>query len=348
MVLLTSSTVSVIITSGVIGVSTFLLFLSGYALQQQSVRSIQHALRQPIPSPTPRHFVTKRDTEHGAFDSDETNDHDRRGSSDLGQEVLSEKSAASIGNYAYLQLLSRPDPSDICSAILFFKKLALGQTVIQDRLFMYPSEWDLVSSHDPRVSTALSLLHAASRKYAIWLLPIDMSLVTQEGYELTDSKLLSLGRIQFMQYDSVLYLRTPGLLLDAKKLDRMLLSHPLPLKYDKNRPESFRNEAWIPMPLRADRDATLPPAYLIAVNNARDHVEARTHVPNVSLRGVGDLVMGPDAEMGREDDDSRPAYVFFDLDEDSRVRLQDNNNRWFAQWRREQYEVCEGIDLDGT
>lgn len=55
MVLLTSSAVSVAISSGVICVFTLLLFLSGYLLQQQSVRNLQEALRrppEPIPKPT--------------------------------------------------------------------------------------------------------------------------------------------------------------------------------------------------------------------------------------------------------------------------------------------------------
>src|SRR5437762_203885 len=49
MVLLTSSAISVAISSSIIGTFTFLLFLSGYILQQQSVRSIQAALHPPTP-----------------------------------------------------------------------------------------------------------------------------------------------------------------------------------------------------------------------------------------------------------------------------------------------------------
>lgn len=345
MVLLTSSTVSVIVTSSVICMSTFLLFLSGYALQQHSVRNIQNAIRAPIPTPTPRERL-RRDATYETFNSDDDSGRAFGSNINIDQEVLSEKSTGtgSPGNYAYLQLLSSPDPSDICSTILFFKKLAAGNSAVQDSLFLYPQEWDLVSPEDQDVSTALSLLQAASRKYDIWLLPIDTTIVAQQGYKLTDSKLLRLGQIQFMQYDSVLYLRTPGLLLDAQKLDQMLLSRPLPLKYDRNRPESFNNEAWIPMPLRAERDPTLPPVYLITVNNVRDHVEARTHIPNVALRGFGDLVVGPAADPQDRGDDGPPAYVFFEKDDDGHVRWE--NNRWFGQWRKEQYEVCEGLDLD--
>jgi hypothetical protein len=247
------------------------------------------------------------------------------------------------GNFAYLQLLSHPDPSDICSAILFFKKLAAGNTAVQDRLFMYPQEWDMIMSHDPNVNQALALLRAASTKYSIWLLPIDMGLVASQGYSLTDSKLLRLGEVQFMQYDSVLYLRTPGLLLDAQKLDKMLLSRPLPLKYDRSRPESFNNEAWIPMPLRANQEPNLPPVYLITVNSLPDRIEARTHIPNVALRGFGDLVARPGYKSPNGDD---PAYVYFDWDEDGHAKWEDNP--WYGRWRKEQFDECEGLDLFAT
>jgi hypothetical protein len=52
MVLLTSSAVSIAISSTVICIFTFLLFLSGYVLQQQTVRSLQEALHRP-PEPKP-------------------------------------------------------------------------------------------------------------------------------------------------------------------------------------------------------------------------------------------------------------------------------------------------------
>jgi hypothetical protein len=52
MVLLTSSAISVAISSTVICIFTFLLFLSGYVLQQQTVRSLQEALHRP-PEPKP-------------------------------------------------------------------------------------------------------------------------------------------------------------------------------------------------------------------------------------------------------------------------------------------------------
>lgn len=353
MVLLTSSTVSAIISMGVIGVFTILLFLSGYVLQQQSVKNIQHALKPPSEK------VQVPGLEHAFPGSTFQMPGQKRGlsNSDLGlvadQENPRESPShhtSSKGNYAYLQLLSRPDPSDICSAVLFFKQLATNGTAVQDRLFMYPQEWDRMSTTKlgKPASIALSILRTASIKYGIWLLPIDMTAAKSKGYASTNTKLLRLGQIQFMHYDSVLYVQTPGMILDTERLDEVLLSRPLPLRHDKNRPESYNNEAWIPMPLRAERDADLPPVYLITVNNVgHGNIEARTHVPNVALPGFGSLVTGPwgiKPEYGVDGVIQQPGYVYFENDRDGQVKWA--GNPLFGTWRAQQSEVCEGLDFD--
>lgn len=328
------------ISIGVIVVFTVLLFLSGYVLQQQSVRSIQDAIRPP-PDPYP---MDRR--------SPGSSQQNLKRDSYYDESYIDHKSSAS-GNFAYLQLLSTPDPSNICSAILFFKHLATNNTAIQDRLFMYPQEWDRapLKKQPKQVQTALSLLYAASTTYNIWLLPIDMTLATSAGYTVTDTKLLRLGQIQFMPYDAVLYLQTPGLVLDTGKIDDILLSRPLPGRYDRERRESFNNEAWVPMPLRAERDATLPPVYLVTVNNVgAGHVEARGHVPNTALSGFGHLAAGPQEvkwpRRSGSDTAQEPGYVLFEHDEYSDVRW--DGNPVFGAWRAQQHEVCKGLDLDAV
>lgn len=338
MVLLTLSTVSSIISMGVILIFTFLLFLSGYVLQQQSVRSIQQALRLPPDSPHP---LLAR---HGSPGSGSPYRNGRRDPSydqSYHDSISDDRQQAAGGYYAYVQLLSTPDPSNICSAILFFHHLSKNGTAVQDRLFMYPQEWDQLSSQkqSKAVTKALSLLRTASTKYNIWLLPIDMTAATFRGY--TDTKLLHLGQIQFMQYDSVLYVQTPGLLLDTGKLDDFLLSRPLPLRFDQDRQDSFDNQAWIPMPLKAERDNTLPPVYLVTVNNVgAGQVEARGHVPNETLPGFGHLAAGPDDY----DSDKQPGYVFFEHDKDGHVRWA--GNPFYGTWRTGLQDVCAGLDLD--
>lgn len=324
MVLLTSSTVSTLLIPAITCIATFSIFLAGYSLQQHSVRNIEKAFRSLD--------AAQADYQQFPYDASEQATWD--------PETL-ELSSLNEGNFAYLQLISEPNPSDICSAIAFFKKLLDGKSAIQDRLFMYPQEWDVIMSSDPTVNKALSFLREASVEYKFWLLPIDMNLVVEQGYSLTDSKLLRLGEIQFMAYDSVLYLRTPGLLLDAQELDKIILTRPLPMKYDPARQESFRNGAWIGMPLRAHDESRIPPVYLISVNTRRNRVEARTHVPNVALRGFGDLAAGPNYKKVTGKD---PAYVFFEWDEDGHVKRE--NNPYYDQWRKDQSQVCAGLDLE--
>lgn len=323
MVLLTSSTVATLLIPIITCVCTFSIFLAGYSLQQHSVRNIEKAFRSLDAGQSDYQQYSYDTTEQSILDPE-----------------TGELSSLNKGSFAYLQLLSEPNPSDICSSIALFKKLAEGGSTIQDRLFMYPQEWDLIMSTDPVVNKALSFLREASVKYKFWLLPIDMNLVIEQGYSLTDSKLLRLGEIQFMAYDSVLYLRTPGLLLDAQELDKIILTRPLPMKYDPSRQESYRNAAWIGMPLRAHDEARIPPVYLISVNTMRNRVEARTHVPNVALRGFGDLVASPNYKKVTGND---PAYVFFEWDESGHI--QQENNTYYDQWRKEQSQVCAGLDL---
>lgn len=341
MVLLTSSTVSAIVSFGVVCIFSLMLFWAGYVVQQQSVKNIQHALRPPV-------------SRHGGFGSQGSTFQSPAQKRSLSDSDLGSDPRPSLGgNYAYLQLLSSPDPSDICSSISFFKQLATNNSAIQDRLFMYPEEWDRMSEKQLGKSalTALSILRTASIKYDIWLLPIDMTEASSKGYSATDTKLLRLGQIQFMQYDSVLYLPSRGMIMDTEKLDDILLSQALPLVYDKNRPDSYDNLAWTPMSLRPDRDANLPPVYLITVNNiGSGNVQARTHVPSSNLPKFQSLVRGSDKIMSQDEDEHRdgfaqpPAYVYFESDHQRSIKLRESS--YYQNWRAQRNEVCDGLDFD--
>ncbi|RAH47857.1 uncharacterized protein BO95DRAFT_472101 [Aspergillus brunneoviolaceus CBS 621.78] len=357
MVLLTSSTVSVIISSGIICTFTFLLFLSGYVLQQQSVRNIQHAIRAPELS-LPRH----NEDQSILLNTPPNQQQQQQPITPPNQDPT----PAAEGTYAYLQLLTRPDPSHICSAILFFHSLTAAtdpsnRTRIQDRLFMYPREWDqLYTPSNPSnpssppdttdtdtkhttITKALTHLRTAALANSIWLLPIDT------GHQTTDAHLLRHGQMQFVSYDSVLYLQTPGLVTSVPNLDAVLLSHPLPGKHDPARPDSYNNPAWMAVPLRPERESVLPGggAYLVTVNRVGSvgQVEARGHVMR---REVGGLVRGVVAE-GDTDVDAgvgeQAGYVVFETEEDGRVRWE--GNALYGAWRRGVEGVCPGVEFEG-
>ncbi|PYI14986.1 hypothetical protein BO99DRAFT_393671 [Aspergillus violaceofuscus CBS 115571] len=349
MVLLTSSTVSVIISSGIICTFTFLLFLSGYVLQQQSVRNIQHAIRAPELSPL-------NEDQSLLLNTPPTQQ----------KPITQDPIPASQGTYAYLQLLTRPDPSHICSAILFFHSLTAAtdptnRTRIQDRLFMYPREWDQLYAPGPSppfnppstspskhstITQALTHLRTAALANSIWLLPIDTS--SPPGTQTTDTQLLRHGQMQFVNYDSVLYLQTPGLVTDVTNLDAVLLSHPLPGKHDPARPDSYNNPAWMAVPLRPDRERVLPGdgAYLVTVNRVGSvgQVEARGHVMRREVRdgGFGGLVRGVAEDTWG---DTGPGYVVFGTEEDGRARWE--RNELYGAWRRGVEGVCPGVGFEG-
>ncbi|PYH48747.1 uncharacterized protein BP01DRAFT_403307 [Aspergillus saccharolyticus JOP 1030-1] len=369
MVLLTSSTVSIILSSSIICLFTFLLFLSGYLLQQQSVRNIQDAIRPP-PPPPPVYPINNEATSNDILADDAA------ASSKNHQQTLSSSSTehnpdknAAPGTYAYLQLLSTPDPAAICSSILFFHQLTGNEnhTAIQDRLFMYPREWDAVytspdhpnpnpnpssqSLRESTISKSLQHLRTSALTHNIWLLPIDTSTITtSSGSGLSDTKLLRLGQIQFVPYDAVLYLQSPGMVVDVSRLDSLLLDRPVPGKHDPERVESYNNAAWMAMPLRPEREDRLPGGgvYLVTVNNAGGRlgqVEARGHVVTPGFEGGRGVVRGVRGVEGEEDDDEGAGYVVFEQEGDGKVKWE--GNELYGAWRKGMEEVCPGVDLEG-
>lgn len=109
MVLLTSSAVSVAVSSGVICLFTFLLFLSGYVLQQQSVRALQLALHPPPqPTPTlPTYFQDLRNGENGGEASGEEDTEAQGSEKDEGTTFVSDATEVSADQAVLAQ--TEPD-----------------------------------------------------------------------------------------------------------------------------------------------------------------------------------------------------------------------------------------------
>ncbi|CAJ2504267.1 Uu.00g116610.m01.CDS01 [Anthostomella pinea] len=59
--LLTSSQVSILLSSGIVALCTFALFLSGYAIQQRTLRDLRLAINPPaIPRPKPKFYSSEQ------------------------------------------------------------------------------------------------------------------------------------------------------------------------------------------------------------------------------------------------------------------------------------------------
>lgn len=256
MVLLTSSAVSVIISSSVVCLFTFLLFLSGYVLQQQTVRALQEALRQPrerLPVPTLPPQLQHLDNETASVDIGNqageatTLTRETRGSDDAGEnrnsiqvplvvveggqaplagsqdtssatsDQVDKKAGLDAPPQRLAYIFALLNPSDLCSTLLFARQQRSSSQLATEPsiVLLYPSTWETDPS--PLRASALSLMRDVQALYGLVYHPVQM-----RGD--WDVRPQLLGELQWKHwdYDQALYLRTPGLLLDSKVLDRAL------------------------------------------------------------------------------------------------------------------------------
>lgn len=145
-------------------VFTSLLFLSGYVLQQQTVRNLQAAIRPLHPPQTPtldkNLLVSKH---HGRLQGPSTDD----------KLLTSKQPKGGWAKAAYVQILR--DHMQACTAVMSFAELERQDSMAQ-RILIYPEEWHLergkrVDSSSP-VRTSLRLLEIAASRYKVLLQPV--------------------------------------------------------------------------------------------------------------------------------------------------------------------------------
>ena len=405
MVLLTSSSISVAISSGVVFLFTFLLFLSGYVVQQQTVRSLQVALHPPpIPTSTlPAYFQKTHASERtgtanltnamGTVDvqerredlqetqelgfktitkynpvatslapsKDETevqlpasNEHEHQhvtealsavpsttqsAITDDNMDILEERpiviapSEPDLAHHpptrlAYAQLLS--NPSQICSALLFFKlQMDYGDTDIS-RVILYPSLWEDDTSSDA-FSSALALMRLFKDDYNIVYQPIRVENSSEER-DIERDLVVHLATNNG-KYDRMMYLRSPGLALNIAALDSAL---------EASKTNSLLSRNWA---VASAEPSTAPSILLIS-----DH---GIHTPRGSNRRLTAEAFTSHADhLGNEMDvevaAQRAAYVHFAEGELEHRRTE---KEWyggiFETYERGRAEICRGSSFDG-
>lgn len=254
MVLITASTVSAILSAGIISVFTFLLFLAGYVLQQQSVNALREAIRQPPPAPVkpvvPHKFRTEEisDAQEVAAITD-TNDTDVNEqiaqllsrNQDTQNTITAPKDSRRAPRLPSQQQQQRPldtlaytlaltQPSDLCSAALFAQTLSLNSDVpsASERLvLLYPSTWE--TSLTPAHISALTFMRELHDTHPIIFHPVEISkrggrfkyYSSGGGYSISAHLLGELQRTQW-EFSRVLYLRTPGMVVDVEAVRGVL------------------------------------------------------------------------------------------------------------------------------
>ncbi|KIW99868.1 uncharacterized protein Z518_10796 [Rhinocladiella mackenziei CBS 650.93] len=357
MVLLTSSAVSVILSSSVVCMFTFLLFLSGYVLQQQTVRSLQEALRRPperLPVPTLPPQFQNPDNEtvsvalesptdgstpvvvgdQGADDADQflesiqaataVQDDNQAHFGDSSEPKLEPVEDPSNGplpqRLAYILALLKP--SDLCSTLLFAKQQRSASRLEAEPsiILLYPSTWETQSS--PLHTSVLNFMREVQDLYGLLYHPVRI----HGGW---DETALLLGELQWRKwdYDQALYLRSPGMILDSKALDAALGS-PNPRK------------SWAPLnPSSGDN----PDLLLVTPKGLQS--------PRKEMRGLAISAVSHHSDLEEDGFDIEnlvkdAAYVLFDGED---LGLNGIENEWYGNlvrnFDRGRKSVCAGSGI---
>ncbi|KAH8702904.1 hypothetical protein GQ44DRAFT_717174 [Phaeosphaeriaceae sp. PMI808] len=214
--LLSSGQVSVILTAGIIFLFTFALFLSGYVLQQRYVYNLQAAIRPRLPKPLPPPKVIEPPTLDMKWARP-------MGSRPEVDETHAQYIAAQTMDWSrlgYVQVVR--EHVELCSAVMLLSDLHKMKSPAK-RILLFPRLW-LTQAEDAKkdaqMATTWRLLKTAARRYGVTLLPMEPIV---DGADAALPSSYSLASVySLVDYERILYLQGPGVLLDASALDSLL------------------------------------------------------------------------------------------------------------------------------
>jgi len=223
-ILLSQSQVSVAVSSGIIFAFTLLLFLSGYVIQQRTVTGLQAAIKPRLPQPPPSLRVQDAENSPPELHPSRFFNGDARVAyTNLN---AAEQASANINweRLAHVQLVRRHH--DVCNAIMVLAELHRLKSPAR-RVLLFPRDWALEKEgkkgdvSDPFLDSSRRLMRLAARRYHVELRPV--SPVIQVAEEDDGQNVYSLASaFALTDFDRVLSVETPGLLLDATPLDAVL------------------------------------------------------------------------------------------------------------------------------
>ncbi|KAK4502921.1 hypothetical protein PRZ48_006348 [Zasmidium cellare] len=220
--LLSQSQVSVVVSSAVVFVFTALLFLSGYVIQQQTVRGLKVAIQPRIPQAPPSlSNPDEREPTQQEFQSSRLfgRNGGRVAYTDFDRDVHSAGANINWRRLAHVQLVS--NHHDVCNAIMVLADLHIMKSPAR-RVLLFPKAWaqekKAETDADPYLGSTRRLLKLAARRYHVELHPVEpiMNQTGEETYSLASAYALE------SDFDRLLAVETPGLLLDSEPLDAIL------------------------------------------------------------------------------------------------------------------------------
>ncbi|MCJ1394353.1 hypothetical protein MMC18_007231 [Xylographa bjoerkii] len=202
------------ISSGIIFIFTSLLFLSGYVLQQQTVRSLQAAIHPPLPpAPTAAPSATTLARPFG---------HPPGSNGYASYQKILGGLAPDIDwkRAAYVQLVT--GHMTVCNAVMVFAELAAQKSRAQ-RILLYPKMWDRDLEQDGlntlELERSTRLIRVAAVRYGVVLAPIERML--DVGEDNTSAAFPMSGLLSLTRFDHLLYLQSSGLIIDSSILDTL-------------------------------------------------------------------------------------------------------------------------------
>ena len=213
-ILLSQSQVSVALSSAIVIAFTFLLFFSGYILQQRTITGLQETLRPRLPPPP---SILQVQDDHLSVQPSRL--FGKEGKIAYTNLHAAEPASAKVNwqRLAHIQLAR--NHHDVCNAIMILADLHRLKSPAR-RVLLFPQAWAQEKEgkkgeiSDPYLDTSRRLMRMAARRYGVELRPM-MPADGEEAYSLASAY----GQTDF---DRVLSIETPGLLLDATPLDAVL------------------------------------------------------------------------------------------------------------------------------
>jgi len=148
---------------------TFALFLSGYILQQRTVRSMQAMIKPRLPKPLP----APNPIQPPALNAKWARPVGDRPEVDASVEQFIAAQTMDWSRLGYVQMARQHE--ELCSAVMLLSDLHKMKSPAK-RLLLFPKSWlkkAVDAEHSAEMATTRRLLRTAARRYGVSLIPIE-------------------------------------------------------------------------------------------------------------------------------------------------------------------------------
>ncbi|KAJ4986692.1 glucose N-acetyltransferase [Stagonosporopsis vannaccii] len=214
--LLTSGQVSVLLSAIIVFAFTFALFLSGYVLQQRYVHNLQAAIKPRIPKPLP----AAKPIEPPTLDEKWARPGVGRANAEDAMAQYMGGQELDWSRLGYVQVVR--EHVELCSAVMLLSDLHRMKSPAR-RVLMFPKLWLQeadAEGYSAEMATTRRLLGTAARRYGVTLIPMEPIVEGADGTLPSSYSLATLYSL--VDYERLIYLQGPGVLLDASSLDSLL------------------------------------------------------------------------------------------------------------------------------